>query len=379
MLPIIRYARLLLPLLLVLGALPVRAQDVLDNRSVIQLTAAGVDPVVIVSAVEGGRSRFSVGVADLVALSNARVHRDVIVAMQAAARRGGQPKAAAAPARAPAPAAPALPNSFGVFIARGGGYDALPASGTHERGRISTGDTVRVLYVDSTKHFERRLVFGTRPTFTVIVQDPLLARRVRMFSVGGFDNGATLGGEVRLRAGPVGSDPRMVQVTPETALSVGKYVIFPGDSTRGFGFVSVRGSLDPPLMTARTALDRVRRAPAVATRLPPARVMEVVRHFMKYQEIPDPRGFGPDGLLVSGRGVVRGGLFGTDAATQYAVLVQRTASGSVVRIVADTYTSGTAESRSLDARELARTPLVASAARSRASVERLITDIRAAR
>ena len=377
MLSIRRHARLLLALL-VLGASPARAQDVLDNRSVIQLTAAGVDPVVIVSAIEGGRSRFSVGVADLVALSNARVHRDVIVAMQAAARRGGQPKAAAAPARAPAPAAPALPSSFGVFIARSGGYDALPASDTYERGRISADDTVRVLYADSTKRFGERPVFGTRPTFTVIVQDPLGARRVRMFSVGGSDDGARIDAEVRLRAGPVGSDPRMVQVTPETPLSVGKYVIFPGDSTRGYGFVSVRGSLNPPLMSARTALDRVRRAPAVATRLPPARVMEVVRQFMKDQQIPDPRGFGADGLLVSGRGVVDGGLFGTDLATQYAVLVQRTASGSVVRIVADTYTSG-ADSNALDARRLARTPLVASAARSRTSVERLVTDIRAAR
>jgi hypothetical protein len=72
-----------------------------------------------------------------------------------------------------------------------------------ERGRISTDDTTRALFGDSTKHFEQRLVFGTRPTFTVIEQDPLPARRVRMVSVGG----STIGGEVRLRAGPVGSDP----------------------------------------------------------------------------------------------------------------------------------------------------------------------------
>jgi hypothetical protein len=54
----------------------------------------------------------------------------------------------------------------------------------------------------------------------------------------------------------------MLRVTPETPLGVGEYVIFPGDSTRGYGFESVRGSLNPPLMSARTALDRARRAPA---------------------------------------------------------------------------------------------------------------------
>ncbi len=45
-----------------LGGTPAAAQQVLDNRSVIQLTAAGVDPAVIVAAIEGSRSAFSTGV-----------------------------------------------------------------------------------------------------------------------------------------------------------------------------------------------------------------------------------------------------------------------------------------------------------------------------
>ena len=354
--------------LLAFGAAPAAAQEVLDNQGILQLTAAGVDPAVIVAAIEGSRSTFSTGVRDLLALSNARVHRDVILAMQGAVARRGQPKTAAAPARAAAPRAP-VPTEFGAFVEAGGGFGALPAGWLELERTTMPDSTVRQKYrVTNTAAMERRFVVGERPAITLLLQDP--AARVRMYEL----LGGALFSEIPLRSAPIGSDPRAVRVTPSIALDRRLYVIRIGDGSRVYGFYHAPGSINPAELDARSGVDRAKRSAAIATTLPPAVVTARIRKMLGgWMEIR--KEFGADGLLITRRTKRGGGMFGDDVAVQLAVLVQRTASGSVVRVGADVYTSGQ-EGGNLRQEEIARVPLAFSASRTRDWTETLDEAVR---
>jgi hypothetical protein len=369
-------AVMVLASMFVLGGRPAAAQQVLDNRSVIQLTAAGVDPAVIVAAIEGSRSAFSTGVNDLVALSNARVHRDVMLAMQAAVARRGEPKGAPPP-RAAAPPAPALPTHFGVFVAReAGGVDPI-AEGrlTVERTTDSAGVTTRKLRMRHGPELEETFALGAQPTFLVYLRDP--AARVKMFETGTGSGsvGVPLGREIPLRAGPAGADRRAFRVTPAEPLRSGGYAFVIDEDSIAYGFVHARGRVNPPAMDVATALRRARAARALGTRLAPAAAMALVRATLAEEKLPIARDFGPEGVLITRRVVQSGGWFGKDVAVQFAVLVQRTTSGSVIRVAPDVYTSGL-PSGVVKPSQLSRTPLVpGSAQRLSDHAQSLYTEI----
>jgi hypothetical protein len=180
-----------------------------------------------------------------------------------------------------------------------------------------------------------------------------------MFEIGSGSAsvGVPLGREIPLRAGPAGSDRRAFRVTPTEPLRSGGYAFVIGEDSIAYGFVHAKGRVNPPAMDVATGLRRARGAPALGTRLAPAAAMALVRATLAEEKLPIARDFGPEGVLITRRVVQSGGWFGKDVAVQFAVLVQRTASGSVIRIAPDVYTSGL-PSGVVKPAGLSRTPLV---------------------
>jgi hypothetical protein len=362
--------------LLALLARPAHAQDVLTNRDVIELTRAGVEPAVIVSTIESSRTRFAVGVNDIVTLSNARVNADAIAAMQASVSRSGQPKAGMGPS---ATASPGLPTEFGMYVVENGESSRLPLVGmtvddTWTNGR---GRPVRRVSIRESRTVQRKEVESGEPAF-LLFQAGGQTPRIRMYQlVEGTLQSAPLDREVPLHTGPAGTDPRMVRLTPGIPLDQGSYIFVLGeDFTRAYGFGRVRGRRNLPSLAPHEALAMARRRIAVQASIPPDSAKALVLGVLARERIPVEQDFDGNGLLITMRSL-RGGLFSNSVAVQFAIVVQPSGTGSEIRVAADAYTAGNPEGW-LTGADLADIPLVPVPEQSQRHAEGLSRDIQRA-
>lgn len=359
------------------AALPAHAQETLANADIIQLTRAGVEPSVIVSTIESSRTRFAVGVNDIVTLSNARVNAQVIAAMHASISRSGQARAGMGPG---ATATAGLPTEFGMYVVEEGESSRLPlvAMTVDDSWTDGRGRSTRRVNIRDGEAVQRKEVASEEPAF-ILFHPGSQAPRVRMYHLDHIvlDN-ASLDAEIPLHAGPAGSDPRMVKVTPGIPLDRGSYVFVLGDDfTRVYGFGRVRGTRNIPPLKPAEAVALARRGVAVQTALSPDSARALVLGVLARERIPVEQDFDADGLLVTLRGVRGVGFFSTAVAVQFAVVVLPRGAGSEIRVGADTYLPGNVE-RWLTREDLADIPLVPAPEQSRRQAELISRDIQRA-
>lgn len=335
---------------------PANGPEVLGNRHVIDLTRAGVEPAVIVSTIESSRTRFAVGVNDIVTLSNAHVNASAIAAMQASVARGGQPKEGMG---AGAPALGGLPIEQGMYVVEDGESSRLPLvdasvdnSWTDGRGR-----TISRVEIPEYRTLQRKRVENDAPTFLLFHPGGEMPR-IRLYYLAGSGMGREpLDREISLHTEPAGPDPRIRKVTPGTPLDRGSYIFVLGDDFKHvYGFGRVRGTVNPPPLGPREALNLARRGPAVQTNLAPAAVKALVLGVLARERIAVEQDFDANGVLITMR-ALRGGMFSNAAAVQFSILVQPSGTGSEIRVAAEAYTAGSVDG-TLRGPDLADIPLV---------------------
>jgi hypothetical protein len=362
-------------LLLAGGTRAAHGQEVLTNDHIITLTRASVDPVVVVSTIEGSTTRFIVNIDGIVALSDARVHRDVIAAMQAAVARGGRPKAGMAPIQ---PSSVPLPAESGLYVTQGGQPSRLPlvAMSPDTSGRFTR--RVRAVRIQDFNVIEAKRVAEVEPRFVLFHQSAAQSPRVQLFHMTkSVLDLAFLEGEVPLVAGAAGPDSRMVSLVPGIPLDRGFYAfVVDGDFSRAYGFGRVAGQRNPPSLNAVTGAARVRTSPALQTALSLDSAKSLVISVLARERLPVEQDFDVNGLLITARGL-RGGLFGSSVAVQFVVRVRPAVGGSEIQVTADAYTLGY-PSGTLTAENLAELPLLASPEQSRRHAESLEKDIQRA-
>ncbi|MBB4637077.1 hypothetical protein [Longimicrobium terrae] len=368
---VLRFATLCV---LALAPVPAHAQEVLTNEHIVELTRASVDPAVIVSTIESSRSSFNVGVREIVALSDARVNREVIAAMHAAVSRSGQPRSGMG---AGATASVPLPSEFGMFVVRGGEPSRLPLvamtlDNTWTDGR---GQPMPRIQVPNGRAIQAMEVEDDNPTL-VLFRETSRPTRVRMFHLtDGVLNGALLRTEIPLQAGPAGTDPRMLKLTPGIALTHGSYlIVLDEDFTRAYGFGRVQGRRNVPSLEPSRALALVQATAGLRTTLSPDSVRSLVLDVLAREHIPVERDFDAAGLLLSLRGIRGGGWLSDPVAVQFAIRVQPSGSGSEIRVAADAYMSGS-PSGWLTGADLAEAPLVSAPDQSRRHAQGIKKDI----
>jgi hypothetical protein len=346
-----RCAPFLLLLLLAVGlGTPLGAQEVLSNQNVIELTQAGVDAAVIVNTIESSRTRFEMGVQQIVALSGANVHRDVIAAMQGAVARGGQPKAGMGARSA---VEFALPTEFGAYIAQSEQADRMPGSGLSARElKDRQGKVIeRYLALNEPAVARQVAVHSPSPTFIVFLRDAAASGSIRLFPVDWSPAGvltATIKGDAQpipVRMGPAGNDPRHVRVTPEADLPVGVYALIYSEAPRTAHLVfRVRGEVDPASLDGDLAatLQSVGNGTLVGLDVSADEARALVMQTLEREKLSVVRPFDENGMLLTRPEIRAGGFLGRNTnREQYAVLVQSTGTGSVVRVLADVWKSGT--------------------------------------
>lgn len=348
-------------------------QEVLTNQDVIEMTRAKVDPAVIISTIESSRSRFAVAVPDIVALSNAKVARDVIRAMQAAVARSGQPTPGMGASEESTP----RPTEFGMYVVQDGQPSRLPEGATStQHWRDPRNGPFRVFHIADYQTLERKEVMEEQPTFILFHPQAGEGLRVQMFAIssGAIDESRLR--QIPLRIGAAGPDPRMVTITPELPLPQGSYAFVTGANfTRAYGFGRVVGQRDIPTLSPEAAMSLVRRSAAFTSTISPDAAKAIILAVISRERIVVERDFDDDGLLITTRAFRGGGLLGTQMAVQYVVLVRPAATGSEILVAADAYVAGSA-SGLMDARSVDDTPLVASRQESRWRAEGLARDFR---
>lgn len=410
-------------------ARPAHGQDVLKNQDVIEMTQAKVAPTVIVSTIESSRSSFAVAVADIVALSNAKVAADVIKAMQAAVARGGQPVQGMG---ASEPSLP-LPTEFGIYVVQDGQPSPLPEGTTSTMNWRDPRGGFRVYHIANYDRLERKEVPEEQPTFIVFqpggdgepqpdreqraqvqrpqpdrvqrAQRPQVTRRprepqekvrsasaptvsapapyaerprIRLFEARAGQIDESQLREIPLRIGAAGQDARMVTVTPERPLARGFYFFVMGSNfTRGYGFGRVEGERGIPTLSAQAAMSLVRGSGAfvIPSTISPDAAKAIILAVISRERIVVEKDFDDNGLLLTTRALRGTGFLGTPVAVQFVVLVRGTSTGSEVRVAADAYVAGNA-SGLLDAESLENTPLLSSREESRWRAEGLTRDFR---
>jgi hypothetical protein len=333
------------------SVVPGHAQEVLTNESVVQLTQAGVDPAVIVSAIESSSSRFELGVQKIVDLSGKKVHKDVISAMQASLARGGQAVAGKA-ATAPQPGGP-LPTTYGAYAGQGDRFDVLPVlSLTAKEIKDRDGKVInRVLDIGEPASARRAPVHAAEPSFVLYQQKGADANGIKLYPVHWSTTPflsahiATDAVELPVRVGPLGADSRYVQVTPARDLPVGVYALVHAES-RGTVYLiyRVRGELSPRGLEAdpAAALAAAGGGSEMMLEMPVEEARALVQQVLSREKIAVERDFDANGLLISRTEFRMGGFLGRNTnREQYAVLVEPATAGSRVRVLADVWKAGT--------------------------------------
>jgi hypothetical protein len=352
------------------GSSAAQGGEILTNESVVQLTTANVDPAVIVSTIESSRSRFGVGITDIVALSRAHVSREVITAMQAAVARGGQPKAGMGASSA---IAVTLPTEFGTFIVDGDAITPLPimnvtvAQGTDQMGRPQLSAAFR-------GSVRPKLVVGKDLAFIVFVRDPANVAKNRLMRMSGPPPTIRLY-EVPVRQAPVGSDSRMVRMVPAQELDPATYLILNGDDpSKAFMFQTAQGQLNPPRLTRERASRLAGAAPPLHSTLALPAAMDVVRQVLSSHHLGIADDFDTQGVLTTVRAAHVTGMLGVSSAVQFVVKVESTSAGTDFRIGADAFSSGST-AFALSRADLDTEPLVASDSHSQRQAEWLRKEI----
>jgi len=346
-------SRTLLVALIVALVLPgtSRAQEVLTNESVVQLTQAGVDPAVIVSTIESSRTRFELAVQQIVELSGKKVDKDVIAAMQSSLARGGQ-AAAGKGASAAVPTAP-LPTTYGAFALQSDRFDALPMAKIVVKelkdrdGRV----TKRWRGIDEPAVARKVPVHAADPSFVVFLQSAGNASTLKLIPLE-WSTTTLLSADIAddvvdipVRVGPLGNDPRYVKVTPGRDLPIGVYALLSPENPGAAHLVyRVQGQIEPPSLghDPVATLAATRSAVELALDLPAEDARALVQQVLSREKIGLESDFDGDGLLITRPEIRMGGFLGRNTnREQYAVLVESAGTGSKVRVLADVWKAGT--------------------------------------